>query len=105
MLRRSDHSVGTGLHVTTRNSGRLRILPPVLHELWIEEDGQTLCLAGPQGDDARSLLGPGARLAWTVEAASSFEAMTKYYEYMGWGEYTTDFPEVDKQRYRERAWE
>lgn len=75
----------------------------MLHELWIEEDGQTFCLAGPMGDGARDFLGPGARLVWTVVAANHFEAMTKYYEYMGWGEYTTDFPEVDKQPYQERG--
>jgi hypothetical protein len=41
----------------------------------------------------------------TVEAESHFEAMTLYYERQGWGTYTTDFPEVDKQTYRERGWE
>jgi hypothetical protein len=41
----------------------------MLHELWAEEDGeQTLCHAGPKGEDARRLLGPTARLVWTVEA-------------------------------------
>lgn len=57
-----------------------------LHELWDEGDnGQTLRLAGPRGDAARGLLGPNARLVWTVEAPSHFEAMTLYYEHMGWG--------------------
>ena len=78
----------------------------MLHELWAEEDGeQTLCLAGPMGDDARRLLGPTARLVWTVEAKSHFEVMTLYYEHMGWGTYTTDFPDVDHQTYAERGWE
>jgi len=72
----------------------------MLHELWIEsEQEQTFCLAGPQGDAARALLSPGAKLAWTVTAASHFEAMTLYYEHMGWGEYTTEYPEVDKRPY------
>jgi hypothetical protein len=70
------------------------------HELWKEEDGQTFCLAGPIGDDARSSLAPGAKLIWIVEAESHFEAMTKYYEYMGWGEYISKFPE-DKDPYPE----
>lgn len=71
----------------------------MLHELWIESNGQTFCLAGPHGDGARALLEPSARLAWTVDADSHFEAMTQYYEYMGWGIYRTDFPEFDKQPY------
>ena len=62
-----------------------------LHELWIESDQeQTFCLAGSKGDGARALLSPGAKLVWTVEAGSHFEAMTKYYEHMGWGVYKTD---------------
>jgi hypothetical protein len=78
----------------------------VLHELWDEgDDGQTFCLAGPHGEAARAELTPSARLVWTVEAASHFEAMTLYYEHMGWGEYTTDFPEIDRQTYSERGWE
>ena len=62
-----------------------------LHELWIDADGlETFCLAGENGDGARALLSPGAKLVWTVEAGSYFEAMTKYYEHMGWGVYTTE---------------
>ena len=59
------------------------------HELWVEGDGQTFCLAGPDGDQARAMLGPGAQLAWQVDAGSHFEAMSLYYEHMGWGVYTT----------------
>ena len=78
----------------------------MLHELWDEgQDGQTFCLAGPKGDEARQMLGPAARKVWTVEAASHFEAMRLYYEHMGWGEYTTDFAELDRQTYAERGWE
>ncbi|MBU2714514.1 hypothetical protein, partial [Zooshikella harenae] len=76
------------------------------HELWIEsEDEQTFCLAGRHGDDARRLLEPGAKLVWTCEASSHFEAMAKYYEYMDWGPYTTDYPEEDKKTYSELGWE
>ena len=42
---------------------------------------------------------------WTIEAASHFEAMTMYYEHMGWGEYRTDFLEIDQQTYADRGWE
>jgi hypothetical protein len=31
--------------------------------------------------------------------------MTKYYEHMGWGEYTTDFPDSDKKTYRDWGYE
>lgn len=80
--------------------------PTMKHELWIEsEDEQTFCLAGRHGDVARRLLEPGAKLVWTCEASSHFEAMTKYYEYMGWGPYTTDYPEEDKKTYSELGWE
>jgi len=75
------------------------------HELWIENaDEQTFCLAGPHGNDARCMLEPGASLVWTCEAVSYFEAMSKYYEYMGWGEYKSDYPEEDKKTYSERGW-
>lgn len=49
------------------------------------------------------MLEPGARLTWTVEASSHFEAMTLYYEHMGWGIYTSDFPDQDMQPYAERS--
>lgn len=63
------------------------------------------CLAGPMGDGARNLLGPKARLIWTVEAESHFEAMTLYYQRKGWGAYTSEHPDLDKQTYAERGWE
>jgi len=46
-----------------------------------------------------------AKLVWEVEAESHFEAMTKYYAHMQWGEYLTDFPEQDKPSYRKLGWE
>jgi hypothetical protein len=76
------------------------------HELWDDGDnGQTFCLAGPLGDAARRLLANDARSVWTVDADSHFEAMTLYYEHMGWGRYTTDFPDADKQPYGGRGWD
>ncbi|MGQ0468169.1 MAG: hypothetical protein ACT4QG_22985 [Sporichthyaceae bacterium] len=81
----------------------------MLHELWDDhdEEGQwgywTFCLAGPHGDDARAMLNPDARLTWTVEAATHFEAMTLYYEHQGWGTYTTINEPMPS--YRELGWE
>lgn len=76
------------------------------HELWLENEGeQTFCFAGPHGDDARKLLSKDARLVWVCEASSHFEAMQKYYNYMGWNDYTSDFPEMDKKTYIELGWE
>jgi hypothetical protein len=36
------------------------------------------------------MLDASAQLVWEVEAGSHFEAMTLYYEHMGWGPYSTD---------------
>lgn len=59
------------------------------HELWESPGRFTYCLAGPDGDAARALLDPGARLVWTTRAASHFDAMTRYYVRQKWGTYTT----------------
>lgn len=76
------------------------------HELWTNEDCLDMfCLAGKKGDAARELLEPGYALIWTCEADSHFGAMTKYYAFRGWGEYTTNFPEEDQKTYKERGWE
>ena len=79
----------------------------MLHELWDDPDGDasfTFCLAGPMGDDARRDLTANARLTWTVEASSHFEAMTLYYRHQGWGTCTTD-QEWDMKTYAEHGWE
>jgi hypothetical protein len=81
--------------------------PQVLHELWEDpedEGGYTFCLAGPHGDEARSMLSRSARLRWTVEAESHFDAMTLYYEHMGWGLYQTD-QDWDRRTYAENGLE
>src|SRR5437899_4162353 len=64
-------------------------------EVWedIGENGErlpSLIYAGPLGEESRLLLGPNARMITTIEARCHFEAMTIYYRFMGWGEYTTD---------------
>jgi hypothetical protein len=43
-------------------------------------------------------------MTWTVEAESHFQAMTLYYEHMGWGTYATD-QEWDRRTYVEHGWE
>jgi hypothetical protein len=51
------------------------VCPQVLHDLWDDpeaEDRYTFCLAGPMGDQVRSMLSPSAHLTWTVEADSHF---------------------------------
>ena len=73
------------------------------HELWKEKGGYSFCLAGPMGDQARSMNSENAKIIWTVEANSHFEAMTKYWEFMEWGEYTSEFDE-DKEPYP-KDWE
>jgi hypothetical protein len=82
-------------------------------ELWRTEFedsySQTLCLADSRGDQARALEGENAVLVWTTEAINYFEANTKYYEFMGWGTYTSDYeqedslpiPELDSQPFEE----
>jgi len=75
----------------------------MLHELWVCTDGLDIfCLAGPFGDAARRELPENSKLIWSTEASCHFEAMTKYHEYRGYGEYTTDFPEMDTTPYTER---
>ncbi len=73
----------------------------LLHEHWIDDSdgGHMFCLAGPAGDDARASLQGDAKLVWTCEAESAFEAMTKYYEHQGWGTYTSDYEELDRRPY------
>ncbi len=50
------------------------------------------------GDEARGMMDSGAELIWTVDANSHLEAMTKYYEFMDWGAYKSEFVQ-DKNRY------
>jgi hypothetical protein len=72
----------------------------MIHELWVDPEGlDTFCLSGKHGDDTRSLLPVGSRLEWIVDADNHFEAMSAYYAYRGYGIYTSDYPEIDKQPY------
>jgi hypothetical protein len=76
------------------------IVARLIHELWEnpEEGTFTVCLTGQRGEAARALLSSSARIIWTFEAESHYEAMTIYYRHMGWGEYVTD-QEWDFQAY------
>jgi hypothetical protein len=70
-------------------------------EIWVDTgEGnygfEMLCNADSIGDAARLTLGPDARFIQIITAKSHFEAMTKYYEVLDWGVYTTEF-EQDKQ--------
>jgi len=64
-----------GRFCNRRFASRSRYAPRVLHELWVYAEGQTFCLAGAHGDDARALMPTDAQLVWAVEANSHIEAM------------------------------
>ena len=69
----------------------------LLHEIWMDSnDLPGLCINGPEGDGFRSLLEPGSRIIKVIEASSTFEALTKYYNYFGWGKYTGELPQDHK---------
>lgn len=72
------------------------------HELWTYSSGQRFFLADTVGDSHPALLEPDAQLVWVVYADSAFEAMTKYYEYMDWGQYTTELADIEMQPYSAR---
>jgi hypothetical protein len=59
-------------------------------------------LAGPDGDDARSVLGLEARLVTTFEAHSRFEAMTLFHQMMDMGPYMS-LNRDDRRSYPEEA--
>ena len=76
-----------------------------IHELWLtpDEDGELLpsCIAfGPSGNVARNLLESGSYCVWMFWANSHVEAMQTYYDYLGFGKYTTD-QQWDFERYPE----
>ncbi len=51
------------------------------------------------------MLSEQAQLVWVFEAASWLEAMTAFYEHMGWGEYTPMDAELDAITYAQKGWE
>ena len=69
----------------------------LLHEIWedFDEDGSSLpgcCLAGPDGDSFREMLGPKAHMVHVFKAGSHNEAMTIYNKFLGREPYQTDHP-------------
>ncbi len=69
------------------------------HDIWKDKEGFTmLCLAGELGAEARTLLEPDSEIIHSFEASSHFDAMTKYYEFMDFGKYESEF-EFDKTPY------
>jgi hypothetical protein len=81
-------------------------LSGVLHELWVEDGvGISFFLAGPMGDQPRSMLSPNAKLTWTVEAPNHVASMQALYDYLDWGEYRPVFPELDSVDYVTRGWD
>ena len=57
-----------------------------------------LAFSGDLGEEVRVWLEEGSKLIYSFDANSHFDAMTKYYEFMGWGIYEIEF-EIDKAPY------
>tara|TARA_R110002096_G_scaffold119088_4_gene257978 strand:+ start:55 stop:327 length:273 start_codon:yes stop_codon:yes gene_type:complete len=71
----------------------------IRHDIWQDKEGLTsLCFSGDLGEESRSLLEPDSKIIHSFYADSHFNAMTKYYEYMDWGVYETEF-DIDKESY------
>jgi hypothetical protein len=71
-------------------------------ELWRAEGdciALSVCNVGPDGDACRTLLEPDAKIIWTFEGYSHIDTMQKYYDYMDWGIYKTDRPDLDSIPY------
>jgi hypothetical protein len=68
-------------------------LAPIKHEVWINNQGlTTLCRGDKRRDECRRLAQEeDSKIIHAFYANSHFEAMTLYYQFMGWGEYTTTF--------------
>ena len=70
------------------------------HDIWKDKEGLTaLLFSGDLGEEGRATLDNDYEIVHSFYADSHFEAMTKYYQYMNWGAYETDF-EVDKSPYK-----
>jgi hypothetical protein len=71
-------------------------------ELWQslgESVATTVCEVGPDGDACRALLEPDAKLVWSFEGHSNLDTMQQYYDFMKFGTYTSEFPEIDCEPY------
>lgn len=71
----------------------------IKHDVWKNNEGLTaLILSGDLGEEGRQLLEPDYEIIHSFDAESHFDAMVKYYHFMNWGDYETDF-EIDKAPY------
>ncbi len=70
----------------------------MLHELWRAADGG-LSFFPVTNTEARGRVEPDGELIWTVEAPSYFAAMTAFYVFMDWGEYRSEWQELDSKPY------
>jgi len=69
------------------------------HDIWKNKEGLTaLLFSGDLGQQGRTALEEDYEIIHSFYADSHFDAMTKYYEFMDWGQYQTEF-EVDKKPY------
>jgi hypothetical protein len=59
----------------------------------------TVCEVGPEGDKCRAMLEPDAKLIWQFEGHSRLDTMQRYYNYMGFGTYHSEWPELDCEPY------
>jgi hypothetical protein len=59
----------------------------------------TVCAAGIQGNQCRAMLEPDAELIWQFEGYSHLDTMQRYYDYMGFGTYTSEWPTLDCEPY------
>jgi hypothetical protein len=71
-------------------------------ELWQSRGAAiatTVCEVGPSGDQCRAMLEPDAELIWQFEGHSHLDTMQRYYDYMGFGIYASNFPDLDCEPY------
>jgi hypothetical protein len=71
-------------------------------ELWQSSGDSiatTVCTVGERGDQCRAMLEPDAKLIWQFEGHSHLDTMQRYYDYMGFGTYTSEWPELDCEPY------
>ena len=67
-----------------------------LHDVWLCPDGHCNVLpacipCGPDGEAARAFNELGSELVWTFWAASHAEAMSIYYDFIGYEKYSHQY--------------
>jgi len=75
----------------------------IKHEIWEDSAGlTTLHIALKRGNEFRKPSEQGIRLIHSFYASTHYEAMTIYYKFMNWGEYTIDL-KVDEKLYEKKS--